>query len=208
MRKYAVLAPLAFLLSAGALLAQGNNPLITVFENGNGSILFPGGPPSSLPGVLSADPGPGGLSSALTFNLLGPPALVAGDLRLQELIGETVVLSDIVRFNPAGTGNPAYPASLVFYSDTDDIPLLLADTGFPTAAYTNLVSVLETALPGGGNGFLYTPTANQPGFVPGFSVTYNIVSDSVPEPATASLVLVAAGALFFIRRWRIARSTR
>jgi hypothetical protein len=48
--------------------------------------------------------------------------------------------------------------------------------------------------PEGDNGFVYTPTANQPGFVLGFSVTYDIISDApVPEPTTALLVLPANG---------------
>src|SRR5690348_13331829 len=93
-----------------------NVPLITVDENGNGTLLFPGGVPIPTHGVLAADPGPGGLSSVLTYNLLGPPSLVAGDVLLTDGGG----LQDVIRFNPAGTGNPAYPASLLFYSDNLD----------------------------------------------------------------------------------------
>lgn len=33
---------------------------------------------------------------------------------------------------------------------------------------------------------LYTPLSGQPGYVPGFSVTYNIISDT-PEPSTLML---------------------
>jgi hypothetical protein len=88
-------------MSASAVPAQ-NNPIITVNENGVGTIQFPGGPATPLPGALAPDPGPGGSQSALTYNLLGPPALVAGDLHIFE--PGTQVLSDLIRFNPAGTG--------------------------------------------------------------------------------------------------------
>jgi hypothetical protein len=40
------------------------------------------------------------------------------------------------------------------------------------------------------NGATYTPTANQPGFVPGFSVTYHFISDSTGVPELASITLL------------------
>jgi hypothetical protein len=205
MRKY-MLGVMTFLLTGSALLAQGgNNPIISVFENGNGTIQFPGSPANPFPGVLTADPGPGGLGSALTFNMQGPPGLIAGDLQLQESLGGTLFLTDIIRFNPAGTA-PGYPASLVFYSDTDDAPLLLADTGLPAASYTNIVTLFEGALADGSTGIVYTPTAAQPGFVPGFGVTYVITSDAIPEPASAALFAIAACMLLAGRRWLKARA--
>jgi hypothetical protein len=189
---------------AAAVFGQGNNPRITIDENCNGVILF-AGPGVPMPCVKLADPGPGGLASAVTYNLLGPPSLVAGDLLLLEPGGGGLI-SDLIRFNPAGTGNPNYPASIVFYSDTIDGADSLADTGFPNALYTNTMTVVEVG-PEGNNGFVYTPTDGQPGFVAGFSTTYNILSDSpVPEPATISLVLVAGGLLFAGRRWLQART--
>ena len=97
---------------AGVALAQGGNPFITLTENGYGFLLFPGGSPIVTHGVLAVDPGPGGLPSALTYNLLGPPGLVAGDLHINEIQG--VVGSDIIRFNPAGTGTPGYPGKRGF----------------------------------------------------------------------------------------------
>ncbi len=176
-------------------------PLITVDENGNGTILFPGQPSGQLSGTLLADPGPGGLASALTYNLEMPPALVGGDVLVQELISADLILSDIIRFNPAGTGSNSYPASLVFYSDNGDGVDSLADTGFPTALYTNTVTQLEIG-PEGNNGLVYTPTENQPGFVSGFAVSYNIISDSeaVPEPASISLFALAGGLLLARKR--------
>jgi hypothetical protein len=196
MKRLAVLCLLSGSMS-GALfqsaLAQGN-PTITVDENGAGSLVFPGGGTTPTTGALLPDPGPGGLSSALTYNLLGPPGLVAGDL----LIGDGVVAqSDIVRFNPAGTGNPAYPASLVFYSLPGEGAL--ADTGLPSAVYANNVFMVE-----GADGVVtYTPTAGQPGFVPGFGVTYVVKSspETAPDPgSSAALLSVALTGLVWFRR--------
>src|ERR1700680_4072226 len=63
-------------------------PIITVDENGNGTLDFSAGCGSgrvfASPGVLAADPGPGGLSSVMTYSLLSPPSLVAGDVLLQD----------------------------------------------------------------------------------------------------------------------------
>jgi PEP-CTERM motif len=144
-----------------------------------------------LQGMLAPDPGPGGLPSALTYNLPSVvPSLVAGDVVLLEPVG-AVVLSDIIRFNPAGTGSPNYPASLVFYSDNLDGSDSLADTRFPLLNYANSLTLTEVGPEVGPNGFMsYTPTAGQPGFLPGLSATYNITSD-VPEPA--SLVMMGIG---------------
>ncbi|MEP6753976.1 MAG: hypothetical protein ABJA67_00630 [Chthonomonadales bacterium] len=182
----------------------GNNPLITVDENGNGSIQFSGSPPTNMPGVLLADPGPGGLGSALTYNLLGPPSLVAGDLVMTEPSDGSI--TDLIRFNPSGTGGQNF-SSLVFYSDNADGVDSLADKGFPQSRYTNVVFVTETGPEAGPNGFVYTPTANQPGFVAGFNVTYNIISDpgvSVPEPGSVTLLLGLAvpGTALAFRRLR------
>ncbi len=205
MRKHLFVS--VFVLLAVTVVAQAaNNPAITVNEFGVGTLLFPGGVPIAAPGVFLPDPGPGGLPAALTYNLLGPPALVAGDLLIQELIGATQILSDVIRFNPANTA-PGYPASLVFYSDNGEGVDALADTGLPTAFYTNTFSILEVGTEGD-NGVTYTPTENQPGFVPGFSVTYRIISDSaVPEPSSASLVVLASGLALAARRWLKARAS-
>ena len=200
MRKFVSTTLVALALVGSAYAATLANPLITVDENGNGSLLFPGGVSIPAPGVLKADPGPGGSSSALTYNLLGPPSLVAGDVFLSEPGGDS--LSDMIRFNPAGTGTPAYPASLVFYSDTRGGVDALGDTGFPASFYENRITKVEVGSEGS-NGFIYTPTADQPGFIAGFAVSYNIISDSspVPEPASMSLVILAGGLLLAGKGW-------
>jgi hypothetical protein len=185
---------------ATPIVIQANNPTITVDENGNGTLVFPGGAPIPTAGVLAPDPGPGGLALALTYSLLGPPGLVAGDLRILEFAGQQI-LSDVIRFNPAGTGSPQYLASLVFYSDNFDGVDALADTGFPNGSYTNVVTLVEGPIGGGLIGAIYTPTETQPGFVPGFSPTYIIISDGeVPEPATLLLTGSGVFAAFRARR--------
>jgi hypothetical protein len=194
-----VFVSIVALVLATSVYAQGNLPLITLDENGNGSLLFPGGPAIPTAGVLAQDPGPGGLLAAMTYNLLGPPSLVAGDLFILE---PSAGVSDLIRFNPAVTGgNPNYPASVVFYSDTDADGASLADTGLPTAFYANTFVLPELSLGGAGFGAIYTPTAGQPGFIPGFSVTYDLISDA-PEPASIGLVLLGAGALVVARRFK------
>ena len=198
----AVCLAVMLLASGRVVSAQGFSTNISVDENGAGRLTNTNGFDSSLPGTLLPDPGPGGLPLALTFGLLNPPGLVAGDLLLFEP-GAPGTLSDIIRFNPNQNGG-----SLVFYSDRDDGSNSLADTGFPTALYANVLSLVEVGLEGA-NGFTYTPTAGQPGFVSGAAgpVTYNIVSDldalaPVPEPATFGMAAVAgiAGLVAYYRR--------
>jgi hypothetical protein len=200
---FGALALAVGLLSAGSeARAQVSVITLTVDENGNGTINgFTGLQP--LPSSMQADPGPGGLASALTYDLLGPPGLVAGDLVLLEP-GAGGTLSDLIRFNPQqGSG------SMVFYSDSLDGGNDKADTGLPTGRYTNVVTVTELG-PEGLNGFVYTPTAGQPGFVAGapVPVTYVINSDVAPEPSSLALCGTAAltGALISMARRRRRRT--
>ena len=175
--------------------AYGQGFTLQIDENGNG--LLNGG---NHPGFLQNDPGPGGLANALTYTT--PAGLVVGDLLIHEPGGGE---SDLVRWNNNAT--------LVFYSDLPEEGEIadLADIGLPGGAYPNGISVTETGLFGnpyseeGPNGYVYIPTAGQPGYDPsnpGNQPTYTIISD-IPEPGTVTLLgLSVVGLLAVIRRRR------
>jgi len=180
---------LAALASNTSVLAQVAPPsrTITIDENGHGTVTG-GESPASLSSSMQADPGPGGLSSVLTYTLPTGLTVVPGDVHLTDADFGTFL--DVIRFNQA-VGAVALPGTIAFYSDNVDGFDALADTsGPPSSAYENLVSIPEVG-PEGANGAFYTPTPNQPGYVSGFAVTYHFISDSaVPEPASWAMMLM------------------
>ena len=179
------------------LLSNGNIGN-TVDENCNGTLNgFLG--PQALPCGFMMDPGPGGLNNVMTYDLLNPPGLVAGDV----LLTDAGVVLDVIRFNPNQRGPGGGLGTLVFYSDNVDGFDSLADTvGPPLAFYANQVRVPEVGTETV-NGAVYIPVAGQPGFVAGADapVEYHILSD-VPEPATFGLLGIALMGLAGIRRMR------
>lgn len=194
---------LVCVLLAGANTVRSDELAITItlHENGEGNLQGVDAN-ASFAGFLSVDPGPGGLSAALTFDLLNPPGLVAGDLLL---LGDTLAISDVIRFNTAGVEGFA-----VFYSEITSGSGELADTGFPTLNYSNMLTIYEA--PSGTT--TYTPTAGQPGFVEGARglVSYVISSSEartigVPESGSTILLLGLAICLliFPVRARALAR---
>ncbi len=187
---------------------------ITIDEHGNGFVTG-GGSPIILHGVMSPDPGPGGQSSALTYELPEGFFVTAGDVFLTDADHDNATL-DVIRFNqPEGL----FPGSIVFYSDASDGADALADSVPIASFYTNTVKSPETGGEGA-NGATYTPIPNvntlgnnQPGFVPGFAVTYNFISDGMaaepaPEPATWAMMLVGFGGIgLAMRRLRRCQQT-
>jgi hypothetical protein len=194
-------ALIAFGICAGTLLgsqaanAQAFSVTISVDENGNGQLANSSGFNSPLPFASQTDPGPGGLNNALTYGLLNPPGLTAGDVFLTNAACGGCI-TDVIRFNP-DEGIASSTGALVFYSNDSGS---LADIGFPTANYTNTLSISE-----GPTGAIYTPVTGEPGFVAGSAgpVTYDLTSlaADVPEPSTwAMMILGFAGVGFMAYR--------
>lgn len=195
--KLLIVFPLSAILSwfSPQANAQTFSINISADENGNGHFTNTVGFSSALPFALQQDPGPGGLADALTYGLLNPPGLVAGDVIL---LDPTLLVSDVIRFNPnesiSGTTGAA-----VFYSLVGGGSL--ADIGLPTALYTNVFDITEI-----NGGATYTPIAGQPGFVTGAGgpVTYAFTSDeptAVPIPGTLPFFASGLAALGLLT-WR------
>ena len=175
-----------------ARLSAVPNPTFTFTENGLGQVELPNGLVIPLPHVLAPDPGPGGLSSALTFNLHPDNPLLPGDLVLREVSG---TISDVIRFNLGAPLGPPFTVSVVFYSN--DSEGLLADTGLPTLLQANTVTLLEN----NSGPTVYTPVAGQPGFEPGLPVALTYQIFSTPDPgSTVSLFAVALCGIGLLRR--------
>jgi hypothetical protein len=188
-------------LMAGLSFAQAPTININFDENCNGTFqnISTGGALVPLPCGLFADPGPGGLPSVLFYNMLNPPGMVLGDVIIKE---NSDLTSDILRFDPVFQGG-----GIFVYSDVEalDPQPALADIGLISAFNTNVLTFLEVG-PEGNNGLAYTPTAGQPGFVPGFNVTYTFSSDTpIPEPATAGLMVLGGGLILVARLRRRSR---
>ncbi len=112
--------------------AQSTNSLITVDENGNGSLTGRGPNTLSLPGIVTP--------LGLFYSLLNPPSLTPGDVLL---LDENGAVSDDIRFGQSN-GN----LGLYFYSNDNDGDL--ADGPLP-GNLLNTVTIPE--------GTIYTPPA-------------------------------------------------
>jgi hypothetical protein len=175
----------------GAISAQVPFSItISVDENGHGGFTNTNGFNATLPSALQNDPGPGGRPNILTYSMINPPGLTAGDV----LITDSGLVLDVVRFNPGERCVDGSLGCLAFYSDNIDGFDALADTpGPPLAFYANTITIPEIGSDTN-NRALYTPIAGQPGFVAGAGgpVTYVLISD-VPVPEPASLAILGVG---------------
>ena len=198
MKKGLLAATVLVALAIGGTGAQAQFQVnITVDENGNGTLTNTAGFSGTLPSALQSDPGPGGLASVLTYSLLNPPGLTAGDVLIDEPGGS---LGDVIRFNPTETCTDGTIGCLLFYSAGPPLDSLADTLSPPNAFYTDTITLNELA-----GEVIYTPTSGEPGFVAGAGgpVVYTFISDSVPEPA--SLILFGTGLLGLgaLRRRRI-----
>ncbi len=179
---------------AGPYDGGGLDVSIRVDENGNGFLTSAAGVVFKLPFDKRNDPGPGGLANVLTYSLLAPPALTAGDVLIND---PGFGLGDVVRFNPNEVCVDGTVGCLVFYSDIvpGDAADALADTPTPPLAfYANTVTINEVGTEE--NNFAMYPAvgfvlAGQPGFVNAANpVNYLLISD-VPEPASLAILAVS-----------------
>lgn len=187
-------AALALLLGAPGLNAAGIPIQTTVDEFGNGTSDYSLN--TTLPSAVTVDI-TGGLPGTQVLVYRLPYLAVEGDVRLNES-DLAVVPSDVIRFF-----NFNSVSFMVFYSDNADGVDSPADTGLPTNAFTNVVTIKEIG-PEGNNGATYTPGKGEPGYIStDFSVTYNFTSDSeTPEPATLGMMGFGLVALAGTRKLR------
>ena len=209
-----------FAFAVGLLLVGSLGPapvladiVVTLDENGHGmGLSTTTGQTGTFSGANGVDPfDPTSGLTPLIYDIghttPGVIALapVVGDILLVESSGSSII-SDLIRFTTAPTSGDSL---LILYSLVEPGIHDLADVGLPSSRQTNLLTLSETVGPGGQVGlFDYTPTANQPGYVPlpsSFgSVRYNVISSAVPEPS--SIILFGIGVFGLVcYGWRKAR---
>jgi len=196
MQKLMGVLVLIVLVSLVASSASAQNLAVQFDEYGNGFASSSG----TLPFSIALDP----ISNSSTLMYQLPFRVTPGDLYLIEPNVTPTTYSDLVRFenDPLTGGGVAY-----FFSDpADETPSPPADVGVPqpNAATINPIFLVEVGTEGN-DGLLYNPNPGDPGSSPAGSVpaTYNIISDSVPEPSTLVLLSMSAiGLLAFAWRKR------
>jgi hypothetical protein len=139
----------------------------TLDENGHGMALVTStGQMTTFSGANGVDPfDPTSGLTTLIYDIghtIASPEVV-GDVLLVESSGSSII-SDLIRFTTDPTSGDDL---LILYSLVEPGIHDLADVGIPSSRQTNLLTLPETVGPGGQIGFFdYTPTANQPGYIP------------------------------------------
>jgi hypothetical protein len=186
MKKTSTMLLVLLLISIVSVTAAHGQLASTWTVDENGPALLSGTIAGYANGSYKVDP-----ISGLTgwYYPLGPST--PGDLLLIEpLVGNTNIVSDLLRFDGHG---------VFFFSDLEPGELNPDKADVPVIP--NAVSpyfARNEVGPEGNNGALWVPGPGQPGYdlsgqLPGLS--YNIISDAVPEPNSVALVLAAAAVL-------------
>ncbi len=188
-----------FILAFAATSAFGSF-VVSLDENGNGSITgLPAGD-TPIPATFEVDPVSG--LTGLFYDLSGIAAATGFDFTSGDVVlalPELSLPSDVIRFNDVGGRQGVF-----FFSLLDHIPDGLADV--VNLPVPDGPIVLTEIGPEGNNGAQWQPVnVGDPGFVPQAAglFVYNFVSDA-PEPSTIVLAgLAAAGlAISWFRRRR------
>src|SRR5262249_27401532 len=128
---------------------------------------------------------------------------VSGTATLWYNVGFPALPGDVVLFEPGGGGNTNISdlirfdgqGGMFFFSELEpgeinpdpaDVPILPGTNPLLPVIFLNEIG------PEGNNGALYKPLAGQPGFDPTGvfpGLQYNFISDAVPEPSPAALML-------------------
>jgi len=184
MRNLQKVSALAMLFGS-ALAANTTTGQIQVSFDENGHGLSQG-----VPLGFATQPDPISGIPTLVYSL--PFQVVPGDLVLMESIPQDS-FSDIVRFYQDGR--------VFFFSNrepTDLPPFDLADVSVLPPPQSGAIPLVENG-PEGNNGVLWNPGPGQPGY-PGGQITYNIISDAVPEPGGIALAGLAAVGLLALKQ--------
>jgi hypothetical protein len=153
-------------------------PMWTVDENGPAVLSGPIVGYSN--GAYKLDP----LSGMVGWYYQTPPSTPGDVVLLEQAAGGP--LSDLLRFDGQG---------VFFFSDLEPGELNPDKADVPVMPIPINPVVLQEIGPEGNNGALYFPNQGMPGFdqsgqLPGLG--YNFISDAVPEPGSAALLVGAA----------------
>jgi hypothetical protein len=161
-----------------------------------------------------AAPGTGLGSSQIT----DPSGGLPGYTVLVYSLGFTNMPGDVLVQDPTYSGSPILDVlrflangQLIVYSDNLNGLTTPGDTpGMPNPLLSNILFATKNYASSSVATAVWTPTASQPGYNPGFTqISYTFFDPgfaSVPEPATTGLLAIAGGILIGVGVWRKAKT--